>query len=130
MLLRKTEKFNLSETYMISELRLNGYHIMWLFVFFDMPVQTKLQTKRAAKFRQGLLKLGFGMMQYSVYVRHCPSVENAKTHIKRVKSIVPPEGYISILMVTDKQYGEIVNIWGKQEKAKEPPKTYQQLEMF
>jgi len=40
---------------------------MWLFVFFDLPTDTKTDRKNAARFRKGLLKDGFEMMQFSVY---------------------------------------------------------------
>lgn len=48
---------------------LNGYRIMWLFVFFDLPTETKKDRKNASGFRNQLLKDGFSMMQYSVYIR-------------------------------------------------------------
>ena len=59
----------------MSEVRLNAYHIMWLFVFFDLPTNTKTERRHAAQFRKALEKDGFTMMQYSVYVRHCASKE-------------------------------------------------------
>ena len=62
--------------------------------------------------------IGFVMFQYSVYIRHCGSYENLKVHIKRVKTFVPAVGRVSILSVTDKQYGDIVNYWGSKEKEK------------
>ena len=65
--------------------RINAYHVMWLFVFFDLPVLTKLQRKQATQFRKALEKDGFSMMQFSVYVRHCPSKENMEVHVKRVR---------------------------------------------
>ena len=37
-----------------------------------------------------MLKDGFVMFQFSIYIRHCPSRENAEVHIKRVKSHLPP----------------------------------------
>ena len=43
----------------MSENRLNAYHIMWLFVFFDLPTNTKKERKDAALFRKGLEKDGF-----------------------------------------------------------------------
>ena len=71
---------------------------------------------------------GFSMMQFSVYVRHCPSKENIEVHVKRVRLALPTAGQVSILAVTDKQYSEIRNYLGAVEKAKpEPP---QQLELF
>ena len=112
----------------MTELRLNAYHIMWLFVFFDLPTTTKKERKDAAQFRKALEKDGFSMMQYSVYVRHCPSKENMNVHIARVRASMPPSGLTSILSITDKQYGEILNFWGKLERAK--PTMPQQLEFF
>ena len=112
----------------MSELRLNAYHIMWLFVFFDLPTNTKKERKAADQFRKALEKDGFSMMQYSVYVRHCPSKENMNVHIARVRASIPPSGLTSILSITDKQYGEIQNFWGKVERAKLT--TPHQLEFF
>jgi CRISPR-associated protein Cas2 len=112
----------------MSEIRFNAYRIMWLFVFFDLPVVTKKERKAATKFRSDLQKDGFVMFQYSVYIRHCASYESAQVHIKRVKSFFPPSGSVSILCVTDKQYREIVNFWGKDNKK--PPSEPLQLEFF
>lgn len=112
----------------MSELRLNAYHIMWIFVFFDLPTETKKNRKDAAKFRKDLEKDGFTMMQYSVYIRHCPSKENMDVHIRRVEMSIPAVGRISILTVTDKQYGDIKNYVGKaQHNLQDAP---QQLELF
>ena len=46
-----------------------------------------------------------------------------------MKSIVPETGMVSILSVTDKQYGDIVNFWGKV-KVKKVPTDPLQLEFF
>ena len=101
----------------MSEYRLNAYHIMWVFVFFDLPTETKKNRKDAARFRQDLGKDGFSMMQFSVYVRHCPSKENMEVHIKRVQMLMPPAGQVSILSITDKQYGNILNYQCKTQHA-------------
>ena len=97
----------------MTEDRLNAYHIMWLFVFFDLPVTTKKEMKAASLFRKNLEKDGFSMMQFSVYIRHCASRESLEVHVKRVKSLLPETGKVSLLSVTDKQYGDIYNFWGK-----------------
>jgi CRISPR-associated protein Cas2 len=112
----------------MEQIRLNAYHIMWLFVFFDLPVTTKKERKMASGFRKNLLKDGFTMMQFSVYNRHCASKESAEVHIQRVKNCVPEKGQVSILEVTDKQYGNICNFWGF--KSKPLPEGPKQLEMF
>lgn len=102
---------------------------MWLFVFFDLPVVTKKERKIAASFRKNLMKDGFVMLQFSVYIRHCASKESQAVHVKRVKGIVPEIGMVSILSVTDKQYGDIINFWGKEKKKKVPTEPLQ-LEFF
>lgn len=112
----------------MSEVRLNAYRIMWLFVMFDLPTQTKVDKKNSARFRKDLEKDGFIMHQWSVYIRYCASLESAKLHIKRIRSFTPSKGLVSILTITDKQYADIVNIWGTIEKKKtEMP---MQLEIF
>ena len=109
-------------------IRLNKYHIMWLFVFFDLPTNTKKERRTAQQFRKKLQKDGFTMMQYSVYTRHCASFQSAQVHVKRVKGYVPQQGHVSIMQITDKQYGDIINYWGKKTEPLQPPP--QQLELF
>lgn len=111
-----------------NQTRLNAYRVMWLFVFFDLPVETKKERKAAARFRKDIMKDGFTMMQFSVYIRHCASAENADVHFKRVNKIIPEKGQVSILRITDKQYSEIKNYWGIKEKPLSAPP--QQLELF
>ena len=36
----------------MAQVRLNAYHIMWLFVFFDLPVTTKKERREATRFRK------------------------------------------------------------------------------
>ena len=112
----------------MSDIRLNEYRIMWLFVFFDLPTNTKTERRNATRFRTLLMRDGFSMMQFSVYVRNCASHESLEVHTKRVKGILPPSGSISLLSVTDKQYGDMHNYWGKIESAKNIES--QQLELF
>ncbi len=108
--------------------RLNAYHIMWLLVMFDLPVLTKKERKDAALFRKKLEKDGFTMFQFSVYIRYCGSLESAQVHIKRVKGFTPEKGHVSVLSITDKQYSNIIQIWGTIEKKTRP--TPLQLEFF
>jgi len=109
-------------------MELNAYQVMWILVFFDLPTENKLERKKYVKFRDGLLQDGFGMFQFSIYVRHCSSRENAEVHVKRVKRILPEKGSVGILSITDKQFGMMELFYGKKEK--EIPNVPQQLEMF
>lgn len=109
-------------------MRLNEYRIMWVMVFFDLPVETKKDRKNYAVFRKTMLKDGFTMFQFSAYLRHCPSRENADVHVKRVQKNLPPKGHVGILTITDKQFGMMQIYYGREEKEKPP--TPQQLELF
>jgi CRISPR-associated protein Cas2 len=109
-------------------MRLNEYRIMWVMVLFDLPVETKKDRKNYAEFRKMMLKDGFTMFQFSTYLRHCPSRENADVHVKRVKNKLPPKGHVGILTVTDKQFGMMQIFHGQEEKEKPP--IPQQLQLF
>ncbi len=109
-------------------MRLNEYRILWILVFFDLPTETKKERKAAAKFRKEIMQDGFTMFQFSIYLRHCSSRENAEVHIKRVKKLLPEYGHIGIMTVTDKQFGMMELFKGR--KIAERPDTPQQLEMF
>ena len=108
--------------------RLNAYRIMWVFVFFDLPTETPKERKIYALFRKNILKDGFQMFQFSIYLRHCASRENADVHIKRVKKILPEKGHIGIMCITDKQFGMMEIFYGHKVAEATPP--VQQLEMF
>jgi len=108
--------------------RLNEYRVMWILVFFDLPTETSAERKIAARFRKDLMQDGFNMFQFSIYMRHCASRENADVHVKRIKDLLPEKGHIGILSITDKQFGMMELFYGKKEthKIKQPL----QLEMF
>ncbi|MBS0585727.1 MAG: CRISPR-associated endonuclease Cas2 [Verrucomicrobia bacterium] len=101
---------------------------MWTLVMFDLPTETKKHRKLAAKFRKDLLQDGFQMFQFSMYIRHSNSSENAQVHRNRVKKSLPSEGKIGILQITDKQFGQMEVFYGKKEQQKQ--QTSQQLELF
>lgn len=108
--------------------RFSEYRVMWVMVFFDLPTETKKDIKNYNIFRKRLIQDGFTMFQFSIYLRHCASRENADVHIKRVKNMLPPSGQVGILCVTDKQFGNMELFVGEKETKVQPP--YQQLELF
>jgi len=114
----------------MSELssRFSAYRIMWVMVVFDLPTQTKVDRKRHTKFVKYLKTDGFSMFQFSIYLRHCPSMQNADVHKKRVKKNLPPNGHIAIFHFTDKQFAMTELFLGKKEADK--PDLPQQLELF
>ena len=108
--------------------RFSEYRVMWVLVLFDLPTETKKDRKAYADFRKKLQRDGFTMFQFSIYVRHCASIENAAVHIKRVKSFLPEFGKVGVMCITDKQFGQIELFYGK--KPQEVKTPGQQLELF
>ena len=77
---------------------------MRMLCMFDLPVETGEEQRAYRQFRKNIMKEGFIMMQYSVYVRTCPSKEFAERIEKRIKRIVPAKGNVRLISITEKQY--------------------------
>ncbi|NCT74727.1 MAG: CRISPR-associated endonuclease Cas2 [Chitinophagaceae bacterium] len=101
---------------------------MWVLVFFDLPTETRKERKIYARFRKDIMTDGFQMFQFSIYLRHCASRENAEVHIQRVRRILPPQGHVGIMCITDKQFGMMEIFQGRE--LIDSPETSQQLELF
>lgn len=86
---------------------------MRILVFFDLPVKTAPERKKATQFRNALLKDGYYMVQYSVYCRVCNGYDAVEKHKKRLKNIVPDNGSVRVLTITEKQYEKIDVLVGK-----------------
>ncbi|MBI3406831.1 MAG: CRISPR-associated endonuclease Cas2 [Planctomycetes bacterium] len=95
---------------------------MWLFALFDLPVDTKEARREYVRFRKALLDEGFSMLQFSVYARYCASEEASDCHRRRVRAVLPPDGQVRLLAVTDRQFGKMEVFLGrKREGVEEPP---------
>ncbi|WES29506.1 CRISPR-associated endonuclease Cas2 [Varunaivibrio sulfuroxidans] len=101
---------------------------MWLVVVFDLPVGTKTERRRASGFRNMLIDEGFMMKQFSVYLRPCQNRAAAESLADRIGKCSPPEGDVSVMFFTDKQYGLTRNYAGRAEL--EPEKKPDQFTLF
>jgi CRISPR-associated protein Cas2 len=102
--------------------------LMWLIVFFDLPVKSKEQRKSATQFRNFLLNDGYMMLQYSVYSRTCRAQDAVDKHIRRALDKLPHTGSVRALQVTDKQYARMKILLGNQ--MAEETRGAQQLLFF
>jgi CRISPR-associated protein Cas2 len=105
-----------------------GWRSMWVIAMFDLPVDTPAARKAYARFRKDLLDDGFTMMQFSVYSRHCASIENADVHVVRMGERLPSAGEVRFLTITDRQFSRIKVFWGR--KRAKTPTSPAQLELF
>lgn len=87
--------------------------IMWLFVFFDLPVGTKPERRVATRFRNFLKDDGYMMLQFSVYARVCRGEEAVDKHVQRVTKKLPSRGSVRALQVTDRQYARMKMLLGE-----------------
>ncbi len=101
---------------------------MWVIAMFDLPTNTPAERKAYTVFRKKLLDDGYTMMQYSVYSRHCSSIENAEIHLARMGTQVPAEGEVRFMTITDRQFGRIRVFAGKKRQPTQPSPA--QLEFF
>ena len=101
---------------------------MWLMVMFDLPVITKEEKRQYTRFRKYLLREGFLQLQFSVYAKFFSSRENAQKYFNYIKEAVPPGGRVRLLMITDKQFGDMVSLYGK--SIEEVEKKPEQLLLF
>tara|TARA_R110000868_G_scaffold376831_2_gene642019 strand:- start:14972 stop:15277 length:306 start_codon:yes stop_codon:yes gene_type:complete len=101
---------------------------MWVIAMFDLPVKTKKEQKRAAKFRNLLLREGFSMLQFSIYARYCSSEDTGNKFRDHIRQHLPASGNIRLLMVTDRQFGKMDVFHGKTKSKTE--QTPSQLMLF
>ncbi len=92
----------------------------WIIVCFDLPVVDKEDLKLSNNFRKDLLRLGYFMLQNSIYVRSCVTYDKTDKYVNIVKRLAPATGQVNIFYLTDKQWSESVCI----EKAEYNPSKY------
>ena len=85
---------------------------MRILVFFDLPVKEKRERREATQFRNFLLTDGYHMLQYSVYARVCNGNDAVEKHRARLKTHLPKNGSIRMLVITEKQYEAIEILLG------------------
>ena len=94
---------------------------MYVFCMFDLPVSTKDERKRAARFKKDLLNLGFVRYQFSVYVAAIRGRHQARDRISSVEDMAPKGGSIRIVIITDRQFDRIVTIESSKYVKKKNP---------
>lgn len=83
------------------------YVAMRVICMFDLPVETDKEKRAYREFRKFLIKNGFEMLQFSVYIRTCPNRSFAKKFYKKIKVNSPNKGDIRLLTITEKQFEDM-----------------------
>lgn len=98
-------------------------------VFFDLPVKSKKDRKAYTDFRRELIKAGFVMVQYSVYSRTVKNNDDAEKYERLIEKIVPDNGAVRMMTVTEKQYASIRILAGERLKSENLLDTKDILEL-
>ncbi|MGN1393722.1 MAG: CRISPR-associated endonuclease Cas2 [Succinivibrionaceae bacterium] len=85
---------------------------MRLILMFDLPMETAKEKRIYRQFHKQLLKEGFYMFQFSIYVKLAINRTVSQQIRARIKKIKPEEGKVSILEITERQFSEIEFISG------------------
>lgn len=86
---------------------------MRLIVFFDLQMQTKREVRIYTRFHKWLIANGYLMMQYSIYCKVFSNRDSAQKHLKAIHRVVPKTGQVRAMLVTERQYCEIVLLSGE-----------------
>ena len=94
---------------------------MRIIVLYDLPTLTKKNRKDSHYFHKYLLNNGYYMLQFSVYVKLCHTLDYAQESAQKLEKNCPKLGNVRYLIITEKQFRNMKMIVGKetaQEKIK------------
>ena len=102
---------------------------MWLIAAYDCPVSTREARSAYQRFHTLLQEENFSQHQYSLYVRHFPTLAAAQAEAEKLGKAVPDGARAAFYFITDKQYGMTREFFGAQPTEEKPSKP-QQIELF
>ena len=89
-----------------------SYRFMRMILFFDLPSVSKKEKREYQKFVKSLKNKGFIMMQESVYTKLALNPSVANSTLLDLKKKLPPNGQVSMLTITEKQFSSIEHLLG------------------
>lgn len=90
-----------------------GFRFMRTILFFDLPSITSTEKRNYRNFVKSIKKMGFYMVQESVYVKMCIDNQVSSALINKVELIAPPAGNVMMINVTEKQFSQLKVIIGE-----------------
>ncbi|MBA2658648.1 MAG: CRISPR-associated endonuclease Cas2 [Nitrosospira sp.] len=108
---------------------INGWRVMWVIAVYDCPMTEREERRDYTLFRKALLQENFFQLQYSLYVRHFPTMAVAEATIQRIRLGIPAGAQVAFFLVTDKQYAMTREFFGPKPTRKKPDLP-EQVELF
>lgn len=82
-------------------------------VFYDLPTENAKERRNAARFHKMLVRLGYTMMQKSVYVRLFRNKSHLSSEAQAIRQMVPPNSSVFILPMSLDDFKRIVFVSGQ-----------------
>ena len=79
---------------------------------FDLPSVELYEKKDYQQFKKHLMKSGYIMLQFSIYMKSLNAASKTNREIEKIKKHIPPSGNIRILVVTESQYNNMFILLG------------------
>lgn len=95
---------------------INLYKQMRLILIYDLPVTEELDKKIYSKFHRNIIRLGFYMLQYSVYSKVIQNDTSMKQYMIKLERVIPERGHIILMKITEKQYQNMIYLRGEKNK--------------
>ncbi|MCE8162799.1 MAG: CRISPR-associated endonuclease Cas2 [Candidatus Moeniiplasma glomeromycotorum] len=92
----------------------NRWRQMRIIVLYDLPALTKKNRKDFRYFHKYLLRNGYYMLQFSVYVKLCHTFDYAQESAQKLEKNCPKIGNVRYILITEKQFRNMKMIVGKQ----------------
>lgn len=102
---------------------------MWVIAVYDCPMTEREERRDYTLFRKSLLQENFFQLQYSLYVRHFPTMAVAEATVQRIRLGIPAGAQVVFFLVTDKQYAMTREFFGTKPTRKKP-NVPEQVELF
>ncbi len=94
----------------------SNYRQMRAIIIYDLPMIDDEDRRIYTLFRKNIMKLGFYMIQYSVYTKVLQNESSYVQLCNKVKTIVPDKGHIIIFKITEKQFSDMIYLSGIKNK--------------
>ena len=91
----------------------NLYKQMRLILIYDLPVVEENEKRIYSRFHRDITKLGFYMLQYSVYTKVIQNDTSLKQYRSKLEKIVPNAGSVIMIKITEKQYQDMIYLRGE-----------------
>ncbi|GAA5414384.1 CRISPR-associated endonuclease Cas2 [Ureaplasma ceti] len=85
---------------------------MRIILCFDLSMETNEEKREYDKFRKNIMKNGYTMMQFSVYVKCINSQSKYEQEVNKIKKFLPTTGNVRMFAITEKQYDNMKFLLG------------------